>query len=83
MLPLEERIGSLKLLESCTFSLRPLREEGGSPGPQQPVAYLLSPLREHERMDVERRSDRPYLDPWLMTQLHRRNFERRILPHFC
>src|SRR5262245_23735440 len=43
--------------------------------PQTPFPELLPPPRQHERVDVERVGDRLHLDPWPMTQLHRRALE--------
>src|SRR3990172_7887177 len=43
--------------------------------PQPPVTHLLPPLRQHERVDVQRRRHRLHLEPRLLAQPYCRHLE--------
>lgn len=78
MLLLQQGMGSLQSLQTLHLSQRGDLE--GTPfAPQHSIAYLLAPLRQHERMNIQRRCDRLHLNPRLLAQPHRRQFERETL----
>jgi len=79
MLLLEQGVRPLQLLQPPDLA-RCRHPQLPPPPAQYPVAHLLAPLRQHERMNVQRRRHRLHLDPGLLTQPHRRQLE---LPAVC
>ena len=75
MLFLQERVLPLEHLELDDLARRP----GGCGLRQAPaqsaVADVLPPLRQHERLNVERGGDSLHLQVRLVTQPHRRELE--------
>src|SRR5262245_40652000 len=84
MLLLQQPVLALQLLQPADLSnarsLRPSWRHLRDPRPQTPFTKLLTPLRQHERVDVERLGHRLDLNPRSMTQLHRRSLELHSVP---
>ena len=73
---------ALECLESRQLARRPDRRRFRSTAVQAPLARVLLPLREHERVDRERGRDRLHLNPRLLTQADGRQLELvTIAPH--
>ena len=68
MLLLEERMLALECLESRQLARRPDRRRFRSTAVQAPLARVLPPLREHERVDRERGRDRLNVNAGFLTQ---------------
>src|SRR5687767_11897459 len=75
MLRLEQRVLPLQLLEASALLFEPRRHHGLGPASQSPIPQILPPLRQHERVDLERARHGLHLEPRLLAELHRRDFE--------
>lgn len=47
------------------------------------VPQILSPLRQHERVDLQRSGDRLHLHPWLLTQANGRELKLVAVLPYC
>ena len=75
MLLLEERVRVLKRLQLFDLPDGSRRRCWSTAPPQDSVARILPPLRQHERVDLERRGNGLHLHPRLLTEPDRGQLE--------
>src|SRR6266508_1641878 len=76
MLDLEHRVLALKGLEPVNLTAAPRRNlHALGSAPEDAVAHLFPPARQHERMDVQRFGYGLHLYPWHPAELHGRQLE--------
>jgi hypothetical protein len=75
MLLLQERVCLLERLQLRDLARGAGRWRLPCPPSQSPVARILAPLREHERVDRQRGGDGLDLNPRLLTESDRRQLE--------
>src|SRR5881397_1292815 len=75
-----ERVFPLQLLETLTLALESWQRHECGATAQAAIPEIFPPLRQHERVNLERSRHGLHLQPRLLAQSYRRDFELRTVP---
>ena len=83
MLLLQQRMGLLERLELRDLARGTWWRARRRPPADEALPHILPPLRQHERMDLQRSGDGLHLQPRLLTEPDRRELKLVAVLPYC